>query len=316
MTPGSNERGLYEARVSARRALCHHHFLLHLTLDCFPHAVPGQFLQIRCHETPDSSSISPGAIQDARSSREAPALHPASIPSVLRRPFSIAGMRRDKDQTEIEIIGCVVGPGTAWLDELDPGARVSIIGPLGRGFSWPPSGHHVLLIAGGVGLPPIRWWGEVLRQDNIECRAIYGAQRRDYLPITLSSEPSKAGDFTDCIEEFAREGITAAVTTDDGSCGLQGTVTDCMVRHITQSTLLGSVCVYACGPEPMLQKIGEICHEQGFDCELALERMMGCGMGTCQSCVVRVYDEHAAEGWRYALCCTEGPVFQSKQLIW
>ena len=72
--------------------------------------------------------------------------------------------------------------------------------------------------------------------------------------------------------------------------------------------------IYACGPEPMLEAIARLANANGVPCQLALERVMACGMGTCQSCVVRVIDSAADEGWRYALCCTEGPVFDSTQL--
>ena len=74
--------------------------------------------------------------------------------------------------------------------------------------------------------------------------------------------------------------------------------------------------VYACGPEPMLHAVARLCERHSIPCELALERVMACGLATCQSCVVKVSDHRAIDGWRYALCCTEGPVFDASRLLW
>lgn len=235
---------------------------------------------------------------------------------MLRRPFSIGGLRRDGMHCEIEIIGRVIGAGTAWLDSRKPDDTINIIGPLGHGYSLPVPGHRALLIAGGVGLPPIQWLGEFLHQRNIPGDVIYGAQTRDLLPVTLASEPSTDGDFTLCVEEFARNGIATTITTEDGSCGLRGRVTDRMLRYFTHRDESVPICVYACGPEPMLEAVASMCDRHGMSCQIAMERVMGCGMGTCQSCVIPVWDEQSDQGWRYALCCTEGPVFDATRVRW
>jgi len=312
----SSERGIFEALVSRRRTLCPDHFEVRFVVDDFPDAQPGQFLQIRCHHASPTNPKSTDDSDDYRSFSSNETNRFSTRSSTLRRPFSIAGLCRSGNRTEIDIVGRVVGTGTGWLNALSPGSLVSILGPLGNGFTRPPENHSVLLIAGGVGLPPIRWWGEVLRKQTISCTAIYGVKQREYLPITLISEPSATGEYTHCIEEFARHGIAAALTTDDGSCGMQGNVADCLLRHIAHITHAERLCVYACGPQPMLRRVGQVCIDHGINCELAMERVMACGMGTCQSCVVRVGEACEESGWRYALCCTEGPVFQAKQVVW
>ncbi|MFQ5502540.1 MAG: dihydroorotate dehydrogenase electron transfer subunit [Phycisphaerae bacterium] len=312
----SREHGLFEARVSRRRILCPDHFEIRFVVDDYPEAQPGQFLQIRCHHASFSKSIPTDDSHDCRSFSSKETNRVTTRPSILRRPFSIAGLSRTGNRSEIDIIGRVVGTGTSWLNALSPGARVSILGPLGNGFTIPPKHHSALLIAGGVGLPPIRWWGEVLRKRTISCTSIYGVKQRQDLPVTLISEPSATGEYTHCIEEFARHGISSAITTDDGSCGMQGNVADCMLRHITHLNDAGGLCVYACGPQPMLRRVSEVCIDRGIFCELAMERVMACGMGTCQSCVVRLGHERDESGWRYALCCRDGPVFEAQQVVW
>lgn len=289
--------GIFLSRVARRRSLCDEHFELTLSLDEFPPAVPGQFVQVLCH---------PPVEQTARETSAA----------MLRRPFSIGGLRRDARGIEIDILGRVVGPGTTWLDVRSPGDVVSILGPLGRGFTLPARDETALLVAGGIGLPPIRWMAESLVNTGISCTAIVGAQRKSLLPVTIVEPPSTTGAATTCVEEFARMGVPTAVTTDDGSCGLRGRVTDAMEEFFRSSISRGSVRAYACGPEPMLRAVAQLCARHGAACELAMERVMGCGMGTCQSCVVPVNDSARTEGWRYALCCTEGPVFDSSRVRW
>lgn len=235
---------------------------------------------------------------------------------MLRRPFSIGGLRAAGAKREIDIIGRVVGIGTRWIDALRIGDTVDLIGPLGGAFTPPPAGHRALLVAGGVGLPPIRWLGECLRDSGIECRAIFGAQTEDLLPVTLGKKPDTGPNFSPCVDEFSREGIDAIITTDDGSVGVKGRVTDALGPVLAHETDSDTLHVFACGPEPMLKAVADLCLARGVPCQLALERVMGCGMGTCQSCIVPVKDTAAPDGWRYALCCREGPIFDARTLIW
>lgn len=213
-------------------------------------------------------------------------------------------------------MGRVVGPGTAWLDRRKPGDHVNILGPLGRPFSVPPSSHHALLIAGGIGLPPIRWHAEFLRKNAMSCHAIFGARERRFVPLTITNSPSTMGDMTSCAEEFGSLGVPLAITTDDGSLGLRGRVTDAMERFLTSHSTPTNVRMYACGPEPMLRAVAALAVSRRIPCELAMERVMACGMGTCQSCVVPIVDTSRELGWRYALCCTEGPVFSADIVKW
>ena len=235
---------------------------------------------------------------------------------MLRRPFSIAALRRSERGCEIDLLGRVTGDGTAWLASRNPGDAIDVLGPLGRGFSPPPQGTRVLLVAGGIGLPPIRWLGEELRKQNITCDAVYGALTRDSLPVALLSEPPADGGGTLCVAEFARHGIKTVLTTDDGSCGMRGRVTDGLNRCCEEIGDLRFVHVYACGSVAMLQSVARFCAERGMPCQVAMERKMACGMGTCQSCVVPVADANAESGWRYALCCTDGPVFNAVDVLW
>lgn len=288
--------GLFLGRVVRNKSLCRDHFEITLGLDRFPPAQPGQFLQIACSSAPADAASPLGPL--------------------LRRPFSIAGLRRSATAVELDIIGRVIGPGTQWLSSRCPGDEIDILGPLGTPFSMPKSGRTVVLVAGGVGLPPIRWWAEILRKHGVSCVAVVGAQCRDLLPLDLLEEPSPTGQMTLCAREFARDAIPACITTDDGSCGLPGRVTDALEVYFSSLTASTSAHLYMCGPEAMLRAIALFCHQRRIECQAALERVMGCGMATCQSCVVPVFDETREDGRRYALCCRDGPVFDAARVIW
>ncbi len=315
MTTQSTKSGLFVGRVMSRTEPCQAHFQVTLELQGFSSAEPGQFMQIDCYppRTPASlrdaaQNYDPGDFDTSQKQTERG--------SVLRRPFSIAGMRRRDHSCEVDFMGRVVGAGTEYLAVLSPGDLVDVLGPLGRGFNPPASHKRALLVAGGIGLPPIRWLGEKLTRLGVSCEAVYGAQTRALMPVTLAQEPPKDGALALCVEDFARDRIPTAITTDDGSCGLHGRVTDAMEKCLARSSDVSSYQAYACGPTPMLRAVAAFCADRGVDCELAMERTMGCGMGTCQSCVVKVLDQSCATGWRYALCCTEGPVFDAADVVW
>ena len=303
-----SQPGLFMARVVSNSRICREHFRVTLRISDFPAAAPGQFVHILCRNAGDSDAN--GNTPGTSEWRTGAALSP-----LLRRPFSIGGLRRNSNQCDIEIVGRVVGPGTRWLDALQADDTVDLLGPLGREFTQPPAGKTALLFARGVGLPPMPWMNEALAVAGVERVACFGAQSRDLIPLRVTSEPDKSGKPTACIEEFARHGTPCAITTDDGTCGLKGRITHALMQFMGCGGDADRFMAYACGPEPMLEAVAKICTARGIACELAMERVMGCGLGTCQSCVLPVHDAAYDAGWRYALWCTEGPVFDARRVL-
>src|SRR6185369_4454893 len=127
------------------------------------------------------------------------------------------------------------------------------------------------------------------------------------------------------IGEFARHGIPSVVTTDDGSAGFGGYVTQGLERYLDKLSPESSVLsptIYTCGPEPMMKRVADIAAARGIDCQIAVERAMACGMGTCQSCCIRVKKPDPSQpplvgsDWCYRLACTDGPVFRGVDLLW
>src|SRR5437762_6521894 len=211
------DRGHFLATVAVNRPLCDEHFLLTLKLPRFPATAPGQFLQLACHDMNGDESTP----QSGRTELLTPL-------AMLRRPFSLAGRRDIGNGVELDIIHRVVGVGTAWLSRLRIGERVSLLGPLGNTFTPSGADQRAILVGGGVGIPPMLYLAEKLAGRRVV--AFCGALRRDLLPLAVVSEPRASGEASLCIAEFARHGIPTVVTTDDGSAGFRGLVTQALER--------------------------------------------------------------------------------------
>lgn len=298
---GVQDRGsgsLVEAAVVSRESLCREHFRLTLALPVPDVARPGQFLYL-------------GHPADHAEQQSRP---------FLRRAYSIADLRPQGPQCEVDIIYRIHGPGTHWLATLRAGDRVSILGPLGNGFELVPSKPNAWLVAGGVGLPALLWLAQQLRAADKATVAFCGARHGDLMPLKISDPDRLPRDATTAVpaaEEFARSDTPVVLATDDGSVGFHGTV--CQALDVYRRAWGGDdkdVVLYCCGPEAMMAAAANWSSAYGIECYVCMERAMACGVGTCQSCVVRVRDAADAEGWRYALCCAEGPVFDAREVLW
>lgn len=331
--PASTNRGRFVATVAANLPVCKEHYRLTLRLPAFPPTFPGQFVQLACRnldldyspETEfnwiDGESLNPGG-------REL-----FSIVPLLRRPFSLAGRLNLPDgSVELHILYRVVGTGTQWMSQLLPNSdSVHLIGPLGNHFTPPHQGGPAILVGGGVGIPPLLYLASTLTSHPTVFFA--GALNRDLLPITLTdTAPAPTPDSISPlynVAELAPFGIPSVITTDDGSYAFHGLVTQALEHYLdrffsktqnhkphTQPTL------YTCGPEPMMKRVAAIAIARNLPCQISVERSMACGMGTCQSCVIRVKKPHpampplAGHDWCFRLACTDGPVFHATDLLW
>ena len=310
-------RGTFVAEVVANERICDEHYLLGLSLGAFPLTRPGQFVQLQCRGLGEQAGASlvdwpPGRL---------PALTQPELTEsqpLLRRPFSLAGRRdRDGGGVELDIIYRVIGAGTHWLAGVQAGMELSVLGPLGNEFAIRQAKPQAALVGGGVGIPPMLYLAEALAEAGKSTVALCGARSANLLPLTLSPNvaPSPA-EPTLCAEQFARTGTAAVIATDDGTAGFRGLVSEAF-EHWLDATAppAGELVVYCCGPEEMMKSVGLLCIARGIECQLALERHMACGMGTCQSCIVKIRDS-GEQGWSYKLCCTDGPVFDARDVIW
>lgn len=331
-------RGRFQALVEMNQRVCRDHFRLRLRVEdadgTFPHTHPGQFIQLGC-QTPAQHS-EPAEPTPLLTELEWQADKPLAgvqaelraPTALLRRPFSLAGRGDDGQGSWLEIVHRVVGVGTGWLAALQPGDRVDFIGPLGNQFTLPAGKRRGFLVGGGVGLPPMFYLAQTLAQAGWAATAFMGAQTADLLAVSFTAAvPDRRGLPTLCVRPFADASIPSVVTTDDGSLGLPGLITTGLQRFVDtlDDAQRGETVAFICGPVPMMRAASRIAIDAGIATQVCMEQAMACGMGTCQSCIVRVEDRQNPQGttpqpdarpWRYRLCCTDGPVFDGHQIVW
>jgi dihydroorotate dehydrogenase electron transfer subunit len=326
-------RGQFEAIVKANVPVCREHFRLVLKLQSFPPTEPGQFVQVACRDLGENYSEVAEFDWTAGQPLKLEAAELMSPLAMLRRPFSMAGRRDvagDVDGgvdggVELDLIHRVVGVGTDWLSRLKVGESVFVLGPLGNKFQLPAKEGIALMVGGGVGIPPMMYLAEKLQ--GRKAIAFAGALTRDLLALTITNDapPPTAYDVDPLynIAEFSRFGIPAVITTDDGSYGFRGFITQALETYLDKYFKGNtSPIIYTCGPEPMMKRVADIAAARGLVCQIAVERAMACGMGTCQSCCIKVKKADpalppmAGKDWAYRLACTDGPVFLASDLLW
>jgi dihydroorotate dehydrogenase electron transfer subunit len=217
---------------------------------------------------------------------------------LLRRPFSIhQASRRGGWAGTLEFVFDITGPGTEWIATLRAHDLVDVLGPLGKPFAIPKSLSHCLLVGGGYGSAPLYFLAEELRAKGKRVDMIIGArdQNRVFKPI-----------------EGKRLAVAIEITTEDGSLGKTGRVTDVLPAMIERC---GTQVVYACGPNPMLRAVAEHCRDNGIPCQVAVEELMGCGFGVCWTCVVPIVRQDG-RGFDNLRSCREGPVFNGARVLW
>jgi dihydroorotate dehydrogenase electron transfer subunit len=217
--------------------------------------------------------------------------------TLLRRPFSIAGVsRHGMGAGTVEIVFDVHGPGTRWMTELDVHDVVDLIGPLGTWFPLPQRRVACLLVGGGYGTAPLFYLGEQLVRQGLRVDMIVGAATKDRILSTI---------------EAKRLSASVTFTTDDGSYGVQGQVTD-VLDDVVSSARTGVV--YACGPNPMLRAVSQRCVELELPVQVAVEERMACGVGVCFTCVLPTHGTDGTVSNQRA--CIEGPVFNGARVAW
>jgi dihydroorotate dehydrogenase electron transfer subunit len=212
---------------------------------------------------------------------------------LLRRPFSI----HSANETSVEIFFQKTGIGTDILSQKKEGDSLDIIGPLGNGFDLNRdlSKQKTALIGGGRGIAPLFFLAQNLRLQDAETTVLYGGKTREDLPL---------------IEKFESEGFRLLYSTDDGSFGFEGMVTELFLEKLNTMKI---DLIFACGPEAMLERIAHISREQKIPSQLSLEAIMGCGFGACWGCVHKIRRD-SEEEWQKI--CEEGPVFKAEEIIW
>ncbi len=221
---------------------------------------------------------------------------------LLRRPFSIFEILVDGDNAPIgiSIFNKRVGAGTTLLSRVETGARLPLLGPLGRPFEPVDPPAEAWMVAGGVGLAPFVTLAAALAARGTRTTLFYAARRAEELY---------------CIDLFDVHGVNVVLSTEDGSRGVRGRITVPLGSALEQRPLGNPVKLYVCGPTPMMRACAQLAHLHGRACDVSLEQVMGCGLGGCYSCVVLAT---GADGGKphHTRTCIEGPVFDAQRVVW
>ncbi|MFC1462771.1 dihydroorotate dehydrogenase electron transfer subunit, partial [Verrucomicrobiota bacterium] len=188
-----------------------------------------------------------------------------------------------------------VGRGTAALALVSGGEEVSLIGPLGRGFPYGPNAAFPVLVGGGYGVAPLYFLAARMNRKGI--LFVGGAGKADIL----------------CVSDFEALGWDVRVATEDGSMGEKGLVTDILDKWLEGHDGAAPE-FHACGPDGMLKAVGDRAEKGSRTAWLSLDKHMGCGVGACLACVQKIRDDDGSERW--GRVCTDGPVFESREIVW
>ena len=242
--------------------------------------------------------VAPGLAAQARPGQfVALAVGGDSSATLLRRCFSIHKVSPSGTYGgTVDVVISPVGAGTRWLSDLRAHDEVSIVGPLGRAFPLPTEPLPCVLVGGGYGSAPLFWLAEALRERGCHVEMVLGAATEQKLFGVI--EARRAAD-----------GVT--VTTDDGSAGTRGWVSDVLPEVITRT---GAAVVYGCGPMGMLKSITDVAAAHGAVAQVAVEESMACGVGVCMTCVMPVVGNDGVT--RMVRSCVEGPVFRGDRVRW
>ena len=216
---------------------------------------------------------------------------------ILRRAFAIYDVKeRGVYGGTLEIVFSVNGKGTAWLASRRPQDKLDLVGPLGKPFRLPAQPVTATLVGGGYGSAPLLPLAAILRERGCRVDFVLGAATADRLFGQLDAK---------------RIASSMEVTTDDGSQGRQGRVSDVLPQLLDRTV---SDVLYACGPMAMLRAVSDLAAERGIPCQVAVEESMACGIGVCMTCVLPVVGDDGLT--RMVRSCVEGPVFRSERIRW
>jgi dihydroorotate dehydrogenase electron transfer subunit len=233
---------------------------------------------------------------------------------LLGRPLALYDtvVAEDGQVIGVDVVYLVLGKMTRRLASFQPGQKLDVWGPLGNGFAPSPT-DHLLMVAGGIGQTPFMALG----------REALGGRRYGVATDMTARRPAgwarrvtfcygaRTADYLAGVRDFEALGMRVRVSTDDGTAGHHGLVTDLLREELANSPDARVVC---CGPERMMEAVAELTTHLKMPCQVSLETPMACGIGICFSCVAKVRDE--AGQWDYKRTCVEGPIFDAAKIEW
>ena len=221
---------------------------------------------------------------------------------LLRRPFSIHSVGEEN----LQILYKVIGKGTEILAQRKKGELLDIIGPSGNGYKLPEEKEKVVLVAGGIGVASLYFLAEQIIPP-LTSSPLEGEDGGEGGLVVLIGGKSREDIL--CRDKFKKLNVDVMVSTEDGTSGRKGLVTDLLKDFLSTFNFQLSTVLYACGSWEMLKETAKIAGKYAVACYLSLERIIACGVGACQGCVISTKDG-------YQRVCKDGPVFDSERIIW
>lgn len=203
--------------------------------------------------------------------------------TLLKRPFSIC----DHDADEITIVYRIKGKGTYNLSKVKALDTLEVTGPHGHGFDMFDKFNNILIVGGGIGIPPLLFLSKKLKSKNL--KIVLGFKSDVFL-----------------VDEFKKYG-DVVIATEDGNTGIKGHVTDAMKGEIKDIDM-----IYGCGPMQMLKSVKDMAEKYDVPCQISVEEHMGCGIGACMVCACKTKTD---SGFQYKKVCKDGPVFWSREVV-
>lgn len=220
-----------------------------------------------------------------------------NTPTILRRAFALCGATPTGTYAgTVQFVVAEHGPGTRWLVNRRVGDPIDLVGPLGTPFTLPPEPVPTVLVGGGYGSAPLLPLAAQLLSAGCPVEVVLGAATAGRLYGEMAAK---------------RTAGSVVVTTDDGTAGERGRVTD-VLPEIVERT--GAEVVYACGPMPMLRAVGVVARRYDIRAQVAVEESMACGIGVCMTCVLPVRGDDGRS--RFVRSCVDGPVFDAEAVRW
>lgn len=215
----------------------------------------------------------------------------------------------------VEILYKILGKGTQCLARMEPGQEVEILGPLGNSFTVPHDLEQVVLVAGGIGVPPIA----ALATQLAEIRNPTPQWRGEIRNVAAFLGGKTHEDIL-CVKDFEEAGASVHIATEDASLGTRGLITDRLREFLLPPPTpraeprgeASHLTMYACGPPGMLTAVSRLAEECGVPCQVSVEANMACGFGACMGCAIEI----KGEAKRYMLVCKDGPIFDSREIVW
>lgn len=215
----------------------------------------------------------------------------------LRRPIGIMQVVRDAGQILLGIR--IQGEGTRWLSERQTGERLSLLGPLGRGFAL-DGRRRIITVGGGTGVFPLNFVQQACREQAIDALAVCGYRSQNDSILT---------------SEMAAWGCQTLFASDEGDMDVPGNAAQALEQLLTVIPAVPDTAVLTCGPKPMMRAVAAVAAQFGLPCQVSLEERMACGIGVCLVCACRVRGG-SGQPDTYQRCCVDGPVFNAEDVVW